>query len=141
MQGPKRRRRHGRLGAAGLVCLVAVACGHGSVTIHGTVSKRVGRSCDLLSAAFPSVAGRQVSFVDQTGATIGRTVSGAEHLRDAAGGACVMSSAFRLTLPSRASYSATVSSQVTEIASAPPIDYDRLAANGWRFDITIPETA
>jgi len=124
-----------------VVCLVAVACGHGSLTIHGTVSKRVGRSCDLLSAAFPSVAGRQVSFVDRTGATIGRTVSGPQHLRGAAGGACVMSSAFRLTLPSRASYSAAVSSQVTQIAPAPPIDYDRLAANGWRFDITIPETA
>lgn len=117
------------------------ACGADTVTVHGTLSKRVGRTCSLLSAAFPSVSGRQVTFLDQTGADIGSARSGAQRLRDTPDGGCVMSSTFTLSLPVRNAYSARVSTAVSDIPPTRSFGYDELAAKGWRIDITIPGTS
>ncbi len=123
--------------------LVALtACGGSTlVPMHGRVIKVVGRPCTLLSAAFPSVDGRTVSFVDETGTVIGRTVTGEQRTRSIGSRGCELSSAFEVALPVRHAYAADVSSEVADIATTPVIDYDTLAGRDWRFDVRIPATA
>jgi hypothetical protein len=97
--------------------------GNSSVPVHGEVFKTVGRPCALLSQAFPGVGRRIVTFLDPVGST-----------------GCRLSAAYAVDLPIRQSYAANVSSQVTDLPTSPPIDYDALAAHDWRFDIRIPPT-
>ena len=111
------------------------------MAIHGSVLKTVGRPCDLLSAAFPGVAHRTVSFVDQTGEEIGRVVTGSQRTQDNDRGGCELSSSFRLSLPVRGAYAANVSSPVALIPTSSQIGVDALAAKGWRLDVRIPATA
>jgi hypothetical protein len=118
------------------------ACqGRATVPVHGRVLKVVGRPCDLLSAAFPSVEHRTVSFVDETGTLIGRTVSGAQRIRPIGSGGCELSSSFEVALPLRNTYAADVSSDTAAVPTSTAMDYDTLAGRGWRFDVRIPATA
>jgi hypothetical protein len=122
--------------------LTGASCGgNGTVTIHGRVLKTVGRACSLLSAAFPDVAHRTVSFIDQTGEQIGHVATGSQRTVDDDHGGCEMSSSYRLTLPVRGSYAANVSSRVEEIPTSPMTGVDTLAAQDWRLDLRIPATA
>src|SRR5689334_3831606 len=64
------------------VAWAASACsGNSSVPVHGEVFKTVGRPCALLSAAFPAVGHRIVTFLDPVGSELGRTVTGAARER------------------------------------------------------------
>jgi hypothetical protein len=139
----RRQRRPGRIivGIAALLTGLCACATGGNVAIHGRVLKSVGRPCNLLSAAFPDVAHRTISFVDQTDAEIGRAVTGSQHVQDDDRGGCLLSSTYRVTLPLRASYGANVSSLVAQIPTSPAIGVDALAAKRWRFDVRIPATA
>jgi hypothetical protein len=120
---------------------LASCSGGGSVPVHGIVIKTVGRDCSLLSAAFPGVDHRVVSFVDEVGSVIGRGVTRTERAVGAGEGRCRLEAAYTVDLPVRHAYAAKVSSAVADIAVTPSVDYDSLAARGWRFDIRIPATA
>jgi hypothetical protein len=136
-----RRRIAGRLLAALLVCAGAPGCsGGGSVPVHGQVFKTVGRPCALLSAAFPGVEHRIVTFVDEVGTEIGRAVTGSDREESVGSTGCRLSAAFAVDLPVRPSYAADVSSPVTDLPRSPSIDYDALAGHDWRFDVRIPAT-
>ncbi len=108
--------------------------------MHGTVTKTVGRACALLSAAIPGVDHRVVSFTDEVGSVIGRAVTGRQRVQGIGSTGCRMSASFAVDLPVRHSYAANVSSQVTTLPPSPSIDFDTLAARGWRFDVAIPAT-
>jgi hypothetical protein len=128
------------LAGAALACLASCS-GGGTVPVHGIVIKTVGRDCRLLSAAFPGVDHRVVSFVDEVGSVIGRGVTRAQRAIGAGEGRCRLEALYAVDLPVRHSYAAKVSSTVADIAVTPSVDYDSLAARGWRFDIRIPATA
>ena len=119
----------------------ATACsGDSTVPVHGEVFKTVGRPCALLSAAFPDVGHRIVTFLDPVGAELGRAVTGEGREQSVGSRGCRLSAAYAIDLPVRHSYGADVSSQVTNLPSSPPVDYDALAAHDWRFDIRISPT-
>jgi hypothetical protein len=126
--------------AATAVCLSSCS-GGGTVPVHGTVIKTVGRDCRLLSAAFPGVDHRVVSFVDEVGSVMGRAVTGPERTIAAGEGRCRLEASYAIALPVGHAYAAKVSSAVADIAVTPSVDYDSLAARGWRFDIRVPATA
>jgi len=145
--GPARARR-GRSAPAPAAAIAAVvvaatvsACGgHTSVPVHGEVFKTVGRPCALLSAAFPGVGHRIVTFLDPVGSELGRAVTGGGSERSIGSTGCRLSAAYAIDLPIRQSYAADVFSQVSDLPTSPAIDYDALAARNWRFDIRIPPT-
>jgi hypothetical protein len=127
--------------AAAAVATAAPACGgSATVPIRGEVFKTVGRPCALLSAAFPGVGHRIVTFLDPVGGELGRTATGAGRERPIGSTGCRLSAAYAIDLPIRHSYAADVSSQITDLPASPPIDYDALAGKDWRFDIRIPPT-
>src|SRR5436190_439167 len=103
---------------AGVLVAAATASGcggSGSVPVHGRVFKTVGRPCALLSAAFPGVAHRIVTFVDEVGTQIGRAVSGADRQEPIGSTGCRISAPFAVDLPARHAYAADVSSTVTAL--------------------------
>jgi hypothetical protein len=114
--------------------------GNSSVPVHGEVFKTVGRPCALLSQAFPGVGRRIVTFLDPVGSEVGRAMTGTGRDQPVGSTGCRLSAAYAVDLPIRQSYAANVSSQVTDLPTSPPIDYDALAAHDWRFDIRIPPT-
>jgi hypothetical protein len=121
-------------------CLASCSDG-GTVPVHGIVIKTVGRDCRLLSAAFPSVDHRVVSFLDEVGSVIGRGATHPQRTISAGEGRCRLEASYAVDLPVRHSYAAKVSSAVADVAVTPSVDYDSLAARGWRFDIRIPATS
>lgn len=125
---------------AALVAGGSACSGRSLVPVHGEVYKTVGRPCALLSAAFPGVGHRIVTFLDPVGAELGRAVTGEGRERSIGSTGCRLSAVYAIGLPVRHSYSADVSSQVTDLPASPPIDYDGLAARDWRFDVKIPPT-
>jgi len=129
------------LPVAGCAILVTACDSHATVPVQGVVVKTVGRPCDLLSAAFPGVAHRVVTFTDEAGAVIGRVVTGAQRARGNRHGGCDLTSGYRIALPLRHSYAAQVSSTVEVVAPTPSVDYDTLAERNWRFDVRIPPAA
>jgi hypothetical protein len=120
---------------------LASCTGGGTVPVHGIVVKTVGRDCRLLSAAFPGLGDRAVSFVDEFGSVIGRGVTRGQRTIAAGEGRCRLEAPYAVELPVRHSYAAKVSSAIADVAVTPAVDYDTLAARGWRFDIRIPATA
>ncbi len=124
-----------------VVAAATLACsGNTTVRVHGEVFKTVGRPCGLLSAAFPGVEQRIVTFLDPVGGELRRTVTGAGRERSIGSTGCRLSAAYAIALPVRPSYAADVSSQVADLPTSPQIDYDTLAGLNWRFDIRIPPT-
>jgi hypothetical protein len=123
-----------------LVADAAGCSGNATVPVHGEVFKTVGRPCELLSAAFPGVGHRIVTFLDPVGSELGRAMTGAGHEQSIGSTGCRLFAAYAIDLPVRQSYAADVFSQITDLPTSPAIDYDTLAGRNWRFDIRIPPT-
>jgi hypothetical protein len=123
------------------VSIVVAACtGNASVPVHGVVTKTVGRPCELLSAAFPGVGRRVVTFSDDVGLEVARAVTGDERQESLGSTGCRLSAPFVVDLPIRHAYVADVSSAITDLPPSAALDYDTLALRGWRFDVRIPAT-